>query len=194
MSKFLIYKSSAGSGKTTTLIYIFLKLSLASSDANRFKKILAITFTNKAAAEMKERLIAELNKISTIPADYKGGDFVIDDLLKELNIDITTLSQRALSSFKILLHDFNDLSIGTIDQFNHRLIRSFSRDLRLKSDFEVELDQKNLFHEAVERLIERVGRDEYITEHLLGYMSLKLDDEKRVDIAKDLEKMQKLIL
>ncbi len=194
MSKFLIYKSSAGSGKTTTLIYIFLKLSLASTDANRFKKILAITFTNKAAAEMKERLISELNKISTISADYKGGDFVIDGLLKELNTDLATLSQRALSSFKILLHDFNDLSIGTIDQFNHRLIRSFSRDLRLKSDFEVELDEKSLFHEAVQRLIDRVGDDPYITTHLLGYMALKLNDEKRVDIARDLEQMRGLVL
>ena len=194
MSKFLIYKSSAGSGKTTTLIYIFLKLSLASSDPNRFKKILAITFTNKAAAEMKERLIAELNKISTIPADYKGGDFVIEGLLKDLNTDLATLSQRALSSFKILLHDFNDLSIGTIDQFNHRLIRSFSRDLRLKSDFEVELDEKSLFHEAVQRLIDRVGDDPYITTHLLGYMGLKLNDEKRVDIARDLEQMRGLVL
>lgn len=194
MSKFLIYKSSAGSGKTTTLIYIFLKLSLASSDANRFKKILAITFTNKAAAEMKERLISELNKISTTPSDYKGGDFIIDGLLKELDIDLPTLSKRALNSFKILLHDFNDLSIGTIDQFNHRLIRSFSRDLRLRSDFEVELDEKSLFHEAVQRLIEGVGNDLYITNHLLGYMALKLNDEKRVDIARDLEQMRGLVL
>lgn len=193
MSKFLIYKSSAGSGKTTTLIYIFLKLSLASNDANRFKKILAITFTNKAANEMKERLIFELNKISTISDDYQGGDFVIDGLLKDLNIDLETLSQRALSSFKILLHDYNDLSIGTIDQFNHRLIRSFSRDLRLKSDFEVELDQKSLFHEAVMRLIDRVGDDPYITTHLLGYLDLKVEDEKGVDIARDLESMRNLV-
>lgn len=194
MSKFLIYKSSAGSGKTSTLIQIFLKLSLATNDSRRFKKILAITFTNKAAAEMKDRLIEELNILSNLTPDYPGDNYIVNNLLKELEVDVATLSSRASSMFKILLHDYNDLSIGTIDQFNHRLIRSFSRDLRLKSDFEVELDQKNLFHEAVERLIERVGRDEYITEHLLGYMSLKLDDEKRVDIARDLEKMQKLIL
>src|SRR5690554_1112125 len=194
MSKFLIYKSSAGSGKTSTLIEVFLKLSLATNDARHFKKILAITFTNKAAAEMKDRLIEELNNLSNLTPDYSGDNYVVNNLLKALDIDVQTISNRASNMFKILLHDYNDLSIGTIDQFNHRLIRSFSRDLRLKSDFEVELDQKNLFHEPVERLIERVGRDEYITEHLLGYMSLKLDDEKRVDIAKDLEKMQKLIL
>ena len=194
MSKFLIYKSSAGSGKTSTLIQIFLKLSLATNDARRFKKILAITFTNKAAAEMKDRLIEELNTLSNLAPDYPGDNYIVNNLLEALEVDVVTLTTRASNMFKILLHDYNDLSIGTIDQFNHRLIRSFSRDLRLKSDFEVELDQKNLFHEAVERLIERVGRDEYITEHLLGYMSLKLDDEKRVDIARDLEKMQKLIL
>ncbi len=194
MSKFLIYKSSAGSGKTTTLIHIFLKLSLATNDPKRFKKILAITFTNKAAAEMKERLIEELNKLSNLKSDYPGDDFLVDTLLEELNLDVKTLRERALNTFKILLHDFNDLSIGTIDQFNHRLIRSFSRDLRLKSDFEVELDQKSLFHEAVERLIDRVGQDPYITTHLLGYMGLKLNDESRVDIARDLEKMQNLVL
>ncbi len=194
MSKFLIYKSSAGSGKTTTLIFIFLKLSLSTNDARQFKKILAITFTNKAAAEMKERLISELNKLSNLDKNYTGGDFLVDDLLKQLNIDVETLSLRAQKTFKILLHDFNDLSIGTIDQFNHRLIRSFSRDLRLKSDFEVELDEKNLFHEAVQRLIERVGQDPYITTHLLGYLALKVGDEKRIDIARDLEGMRNLVL
>ena len=194
MSKFLIYKSSAGSGKTTTLIFIFLKLSLATDDARQFKKILAITFTNKAAAEMKERLISELNKLSNLDKNYTSGDFLVDDLLKQLNVDVETLSIRAQKTFKILLHDFNDLSIGTIDQFNHRLIRSFSRDLRLKSDFEVELDEKNLFHEAVQRLIERVGQDPYITTHLLGYLALKVGDEKRIDIARDLEGMRNLVL
>ena len=194
MSKFLIYKSSAGSGKTTTLIFIFLKLSLATDDARQFKKTLAITFTNKAAAEMKERLISELNKLSNLDHNYAGGDFLVDDLLKHLNIDVVKLSERAQKTFKILLHDFNDLSIGTIDQFNHRLIRSFSRDLRLKSDFEVELDEKNLFHEAVQRLIERVGQDPYVTTHLLGYLALKVGDEKRIDIARDLEGMRNLVL
>src|SRR5690554_6740073 len=194
MSKFLIYKSSAGSGKTSTLIQIFLKLSLATDDARRFKRILGITFTNKAAGEMKDRLIEELDVLSNLTADYSGDNYVVNNLLQELNVDVATLSVRAANTFRILLHDYNDLSIGTIDQFNHRLIRSFSRDLRLKSDFEVELDEKNLFHEAVERLIEKVGRDTYITDHLLGYVRLKLDDEKRIDIARDLEKMQRLVL
>ena len=52
---FLIYKSSAGSGKTYTLAKNYIKLALKSPF--NFKKILAVTFTNKAANEMKERIL-----------------------------------------------------------------------------------------------------------------------------------------
>jgi superfamily I DNA/RNA helicase len=57
--QFYIYKASAGSGKTYTLVKEYLKMALIDDDPYRFRRILAITFTNKAAAEMKERVIHE---------------------------------------------------------------------------------------------------------------------------------------
>lgn len=194
LPKFYIYKSSAGSGKTTALIKIFLTLSLSTENPSQFKKILAITFTNKAAAEMKERLIHELHTMSQLDVNYSGDNFMVNELLKETSTTIEKLSQRAAAMFKVVLHDFNDLSIGTIDQFNHRLIRSFSRELHLKSDFEVELQEKELFREAVNRLIEKVGRDEFITGHLMHYVQYKLDEERKANIEKDLMDLFSLVL
>ncbi len=192
--KFHIYKSSAGSGKTTALIKIFLTLSLREDNPSQFKKILAITFTNKAAAEMKERLIHELDTMSRLDGSYSGELFMVNELLVETNTTIEKLSQRAAAMFKVVLHDFNDLSIGTIDQFNHRLIRSFSRELHLKSDFEVELQETELFREAVNRLIEKVGEDAFITNHLMQYVQYKLDEERKANIARDLIELDSLVL
>ena len=71
-SNFLVYKSSAGSGKTFTLVKEYLKLALKDklNLTNSFKGILAITFTNKAAAEMKWRIIKALREISTDKNDF----------------------------------------------------------------------------------------------------------------------------
>lgn len=193
MSTFQIYKSSAGSGKTTALIQTFLKLSLNSDNAAQFKKILAVTFTNKAAAEMKERLIEELDSLSKLRSDYDGSKFMVNILMVDLNIPVETLARRAAAMFKRVLHDYNNLSIGTIDQFNHRLIRSFSRDLNLKTDFEVELQEVELFAEAVNRLLEKVGRDSFITDHLIAYTQFKLEDEKRANLNQDLADLRQLV-
>lgn len=142
---------------------------------------------------MKERLIHELDTMSKLDASYSGDHFMVNELLAETNTTIEKLSQRAAAMFKVVLHDFNDLGIGTIDQFNHRLIRSFSRELHLKSDFEVDLDEKELFREAVNRLIEKVGKDEFITNHLMHYIQYKLDEERKANISKDLMDLQSLV-
>jgi ATP-dependent exoDNAse (exonuclease V) beta subunit len=59
-STFQVYNASAGSGKTFTLVKEYIKVLLTSDDIFSFQKILAITFTNKAAGEMKERVLSSL--------------------------------------------------------------------------------------------------------------------------------------
>ena len=51
-----LYKASAGSGKTYTLSKTYLELLLQDKNPNSYRNILAVTFTNKAAKEMKERV------------------------------------------------------------------------------------------------------------------------------------------
>ena len=55
MSELLVYKASAGSGKTFTLAVEYIKLLILNPRA--YRQILAVTFTNKATAEMKERIL-----------------------------------------------------------------------------------------------------------------------------------------
>jgi len=194
MPTFQIYKSSAGSGKTTVLIQSFLKLSLGSPSPFYFKKILAVTFTNKAATEMKERLIAELDKIGQLPDNYSGTDFMVNSLIDSLNVDLSELRKRARAMFDEVLQSYDELGISTIDQFNHRLIRSFSRELAISSDFEVETDEKPLFAEAIDRLMDKVGVNSHITGHLISYIELQLEEEKGVSIKRDLEKLFGMVL
>lgn len=192
MKNFLIYKSSAGSGKTTALIGEFLKLILAEPDPSRFKQVLAITFTNKATNEMKERLTKELrNAAACTPDDVP---MLTERTMAALKIDLPEIKTRARRAFIQILFDYGDLAVSTIDKFNHRLIRAFSKELNLRSDFEVDLDTKGLFREAVLRLTERTGTDPGTTAHLTAFITDRLDDENRVNIIGELEKLQPLIM
>ena len=192
---FHIYKSSAGSGKTTALISVFLKLSLSSPNPSKFKNILAITFTNKAANELKERFISSLKKIKSIAPESSAyqEDFEVKQLLEQTGLSVTELRARASKVFDLALRDYDEIGIGTIDGFNHKLIRSFSRDLRLKADFEVELDEANLFADAVDLLLEKVGLDDHITHHLLNYLRQSIDDDKKAHISTRLNDLRNLI-
>ena len=119
LSNFVVYKSSAGSGKTYTLVKEYLKLSLA--DPHRlnksYKQILAVTFTNKAAAEMKERILQALIQISLLEKTP-----LATDLQNELHISETELQARCKELHQNLLHQYADLSVCTIDSFMYRLI------------------------------------------------------------------------
>lgn len=189
---FEIYKSSAGSGKTTALIKVFLKLSLGGESIGRFKSILAITFTNKAANELKERFLSALEKI----IDQQEGepiDFLVNDLMNELNLSLDELKSKARKVYRMALRDYGDIAIGTIDGFNHRLIRSFSRDLHLSGDFEVELEEARLFTEAVDLLMDQVGKNDHVTRHLVDYLRYSIEEDDKANIPAKLQELRSLI-
>ena len=137
-NNFVVYKSSAGSGKTYTLVKEYLKLALV--DPHRlnkaFRQILAVTFTNKAAAEMKERILTALLKISGGEKDFS----LAKDLQNELNISEEDLKARCEELHTHLLHQYADFSVCTIDSFVYRIVKRFSLDLKLPANFSVETD------------------------------------------------------
>jgi len=135
---------------------------------------------------MRERLIKELQKISSLKKDDKP-DYMVASLLDELNLDIEKLQRRAKAVFKDVLQAYEQVAISTIDKFNHTLIKSFSRDLDIPSDFEVETAEKEIFRNAVDELISLVGTDEHITGYLINFVQYKLDEESKVNIHKALE-------
>jgi ATP-dependent exoDNAse (exonuclease V) beta subunit len=189
---FNVYRSSAGSGKTYTLVKEYLRLALASSNANSFRFILAITFTNKAAEEMKNRVLETLREISRLDKD-KSNQLRIE-LAGLLKIDEQTIAKRAAAMLQSMLHNYSDLAISTIDKFVHRLVRSFSRDLLLSHDFEVDTDTGIYLEEAISRLVQQVGKSPEITKTLIDFVSEKIENDASWQIHDLLKESGKKIL
>lgn len=189
---FNVYSSSAGSGKTYTLVREYLRLALSKSGAGNFRYILAITFTNKAAEEMKNRVLKSLKSISEIEADKKNG--LRAELSELTGVDEQQLAIRAGNMLQSMLHNYSDIAISTIDTFVHRLVRSFSRDLLLSHDFEVDTDTAQYLEEAVGRLMQRVGEDETISKILIDFVIDQTENDSRWQLEKILTEVGRKIL
>ncbi len=192
--QFTVYKSSAGSGKTFTLVKEYLRIALSDTfdPPQRYKKILAITFTNKAAAEMKERIISALKELADPKAGINSPLAII--LKEELKLDAFTLAVRSKDLLRAILHNYTDFAIGTIDSFTHRIIRAFSHDLNLPVNFEVEMDSEKLIREAVDILISKIGVDDKLTEILVKFSETKTEEEKTWQIENELRYAAKNLL
>ncbi len=191
-SNFKIYSASAGSGKTYALTKEYLKLLLANDYPLKFRQILAITFTNKAVNEMKTRILDNLQGFGTDQVPKKQ-ESLFQELCQELALSAEQLRTRSKLILKRILHNYSFFEISTIDKFNHKIIKTFARDLHLSQNFEVELDLDLLLEEAVGRLLERAGNDEELTEVLITFSLEKIDDDKSWDITRDLIEMGKLL-
>lgn len=192
-SSFYIYNASAGSGKTYSLVKAYLKVLLQSKKKEPFKNILAITFTNKAVAEMKERIIGALKDFST-PEIIDSEDSMFHSLCEELNMPSEVLHQKAKALLFSILKNYAAFDVSTIDKFTQKLIRTFAFDLNLPVNFEVELDTESLLNKAVDNLISRAGSDKQLTRLLIDFAIEKTDDHKSWDIAYDFNKIAKLLV
>lgn len=182
----LVYKASAGAGKTFTLVKEYIALALRYKDA--FKHILAITFTNKAANEMKERVIKNLKELAN-PEEYSDSPtnkFIRPWLLDELQCSDKVLSLKASETLSNILHNYTDLSILTIDSFMQRILKTFASDLEIPIGFETETDTETLYQEAMEMVIAQAGRDENITKAMDNYVKFHIDSDKTWDISRSL--------
>ncbi len=191
-SNFKIYSASAGSGKTYALAKEYLKLLLSNDSPTKFRHILAITFTNKAVDEMKTRILDNLFNFGK-DAVPKKQEPLFQELCQELSLTEDQLRQKSKMVLKRILHNYSFFEVSTIDKFNHKLIKTFARDLRLSQNFEVELDTDLLLEDAVGRLLERAGTDEELTEVLIDFSLEKIDDDKSWNIAYDLLEIGKLL-
>lgn len=190
---FTIYNASAGSGKTYTLVKEYLKILFQSNHPEKFKHILAITFTNKAVAEMKDRIIETLKAFSD-KGILESGNSMFVAISEELNLEPKTLHKKSEKVLNTIIHNYAAFDISTIDGFTHKLIRTFAYDLKLPLNFEVELDQEALLNEAVDSLIAKAGTDEDLTKILVDFAIEKADDDKSWDVTFDFTKIAKLLV
>ncbi|HLU90852.1 MAG TPA: UvrD-helicase domain-containing protein, partial [Cyclobacteriaceae bacterium] len=174
---FVIYKSSAGSGKTYTLTMEYLKLALAHPHA--FKQILAVTFTNKATKEMKAQILRVLERLMhTVDPEEK----LDNTLLSHLSLTEEQLKQKATEVLSSILHHYADFSVSTIDSFFQRVVRAFAREIGLPAKFEIELDQAAVMERLVDRVITRVSLDRDLHRWLVDFADEKIREGKSWDI------------
>ncbi|MCB0444414.1 MAG: UvrD-helicase domain-containing protein [Gelidibacter sp.] len=188
-----IFNASAGSGKTFTLVKTYLKILFLSKYPLAFKTILALTFTNKAVAEMKERIIKMLITFSDTKILEHPNDMFLS-LVDELSMNPNQLQQKSKLILDTIVHNYAAFDISTIDKFNHKLIRTFAHDLKLPLNFEVEIDTPAILAKAVDKLIDKAGTDEELTKILVDFAIEKADDDKSWDVSHDFNIVSKLLV
>ena len=162
-----ILKASAGSGKTYRLSKTYAGLLLGSPAQDAYRHILAVTFTNKATAEMKSRILRDLYKSD----DPKARKLLVD-----------------------MLHDYGAFSVSTIDRFFQQTLKAFSREIGQMADYRIELDRDSLIRESMDRILDSLTPDD---RELLSWIkesvSERLEQGKRPDIDESLYEMGKLL-
>lgn len=189
---FTIYDASAGSGKTYTLTKEYLKILFLASTDDAYRKILAITFTNKAVEEMKSRIVSSLYQFSIDKTSDKAME-LLRDVSKDTKLSIATIKDKSKAIIKNIIHNYAAFDISTIDKFTHKVIRTFAQDLDLPPNFEVSLDTDSLLQEAIDLVISKAGDDVNLTKLLIEFSKDRTDDDKNWDISAELLKVAQLI-
>jgi len=190
---FSIYNASAGSGKTYTLVKEYLRILLQAATDDAYRRILAITFTNKAVEEMKGRIILNLSAFSKDEPGDKAED-LMEVLSKETGLSMATIKDKSRAIIKNIIHNYASFDISTIDRFTHKVIRAFAHDLNLSVSFDVSLETDALLQEAVDAIIAKAGDDEVLTSLLVDFSLDKTDNDKSWDVTRELFDTSRLLV
>lgn len=190
--KLLKYSASAGSGKTHALTGFYLSCVL--HDPGAYRRILAVTFTNSAAAEMKSRILKRLHALGRDDAtgDRERDEFVTDlcrffpDLWPDRPKALLTVRKNAPLALNNILQDYSRFTVGTIDSFFQRVIRAFARELDIPAGYEIELEHDALLSDAVDSLLAAVATDSRLLGWISSYVGSRLDDNKGWDIRREI--------
>lgn len=170
MGQVKIMSASAGSGKTYNLAYEYVRNVIA--EPSLYRHILAVTFTNKATAEMKERILAAIDGLA------RGGE---DDYRKKLKRSLPGMTDEQITANAAearsrILHDYGHFSVFTIDAFFQRIIRAFLKELGINLNFNVEMNTDTLLGNAADRLIDESASDGRLRRLLETLVDERLDE------------------
>lgn len=200
---FKTYNASAGSGKTTNLVAEYLSICLQAPE--NYRSVLAVTFTNNATAEMKDRIIRTLN-------DFAFTDPIVWDFWKEQpkdlqnrlkksyftfqitqdlsKLDSSTIHERSEVLLENILAHYPDFAVSTIDSFFQRIVRSFAFDLGLSLDFNVEVSLDDYFQQTVDLLYQRISgkkkEGKELARRVIDLMDQKMEENGHWRIDDDL--------
>lgn len=182
MAGLTIYKASAGSGKTYAITREYIHLLF--QDVDNYKHILGVTFTNKATAEMKSRIVAELDKLARGASSNYAAE-----IIKTFHLSPAGLKQRASLILSKILHDYSKFTILTIDSFFQRIIRAFAREVGYYQGFDVELDQAHVLTAAVDQMIFDLESNTALRDWLVSFAEDKIVEGGNWNINRDIERI-----
>lgn len=182
MSELLVYKASAGSGKTFTLAVEYIKLLILNPRA--YRQILAVTFTNKATAEMKERILSQLYGIQT---GDKDSEAYLNRVKEETGKTEQEIQEAAHIALSYMLHDYSRFRVETIDSFFQSVMRNLARELELSPNLDIALNNAEVLSDAVDSMIEKLGPTSPVLAWLLDYIDERIADDKRWNVSDEVK-------
>ncbi|WP_287679233.1 UvrD-helicase domain-containing protein [Bacteroides sp.] len=180
--RLLVYKASAGSGKTFTLAVQYIRQLI--EDPYSYRRILAVTFTNKATTEMKERILSQLYGIAT---SLKSSDGYLKEIMKTSNKSVDEIRIAADTALKNIIHDYSRFRIETIDSFFQSVMRNLARELELGANMTIELNNGDVLSDAVDSMIEKLDRMSPTLYWLLEYIEERIADDKRWNVSSEIK-------
>ena len=207
---FTTYSASAGSGKTTHLVadYIALCFKNDSRHIDRvlnenkhelgiFQRILAITFTNNAAAEMKDRIVQTLNEFAFYPRAELSGrasaiyGIIVNNLFGDVvpeNVQLETFMQKeSLELLRCIIYDYARFTLTTIDSFFQRVIRSAALSLNLNLNYSVQVDLNEFYIQAIDQLLNELSADSQLASRLIFMMDNSMEDGGNLNVDRELQ-------
>jgi len=181
---FTVYKSSAGSGKTYTLVKIYLSLIIKQPE--QYRHILAITFTNKACGEMKSRIISQLYQM----ASGKESPYIAL-IEKEFGISKEQIRVKSGEILKSILHNYSFFYVETIDTFFQRIVKNFARELGIYSFQNLELDNIQILEKAIRQLFIDIDNYPEIKKWLESFISHQIAQGENYDVKRNIQSLSK---
>jgi ATP-dependent exoDNAse (exonuclease V) beta subunit len=129
---FIVLKASAGSGKTRTLTERFVQFLLSEEvPKNRLRNMLAVTFSNNAAMEMKRRTLSRLKEV------YFGNGKTVKELSEITSLDLEAMQEKAGLLIDLILDSYSDFQVKTIDSFMSTVFKASAIDFGYNPDFDI---------------------------------------------------------
>ncbi|WP_379086012.1 UvrD-helicase domain-containing protein [Pedobacter sp. UC225_65] len=176
MKPLKILQASAGSGKTFSLTAHYLTLLF--SGENKYREILAVTFTNKATEEMKSRILEVLKGFALGDGAKKIEDYRVLVLAAHPELNAESLKLKADKVYRKILHDYSRFAVSTIDGFVQKVIRGFAFELGLNADYTLEMNYDKVKEELVQKLDESLNHNQQLLQWIIDLALERIGDNK----------------
>ncbi len=191
-----VYKASAGSGKTFTLAVQYIRL-LITINPQEYRHTLAVTFTNKATAEMKDRILEQLYGIGRGLKSSEGYLAALHKALGEEDNHMSTeeIRKRCMQALRLILHDYSRFRIETIDSFFQSVLRNLAHELGLSARLQVDLNDQEILSQAVDNMVDGLGRSKEndVLPWMDNYVKEQIENADSWDVRMKIKQLAKII-